>query len=74
MSESAAAGPCRRCLQRLAKYGMPHRSAYSILASGAVVTRSRRYDIGIDTLRKATDVGAQIGITIYAWDPADDDQ
>jgi hypothetical protein len=74
MSESAAAGRAVAASSGSQSMGVPHRSAYSILASGAVVTRSRRYDIGIDTLRKATDVGAQIGLTIYAWDPADDDQ
>jgi hypothetical protein len=31
------------------------------------------YDIGIETLRKAADIGADIAITMYALDPADDD-
>jgi hypothetical protein len=32
------------------------------------------YKIGIDTPREAADIGADIAITIYALDPADDDQ
>jgi hypothetical protein len=32
------------------------------------------YNIGIETLREAADIGAHIAITIYALDPADDDQ
>jgi hypothetical protein len=32
------------------------------------------YHIGIETLREAADIGAHIAITIYALDPADDDQ
>jgi len=32
------------------------------------------YNIGIETLRAAAEIGASIAVTIYALDPAEDDQ
>ena len=34
----------------------------------------RSYNIGIETLRQAADIRAQIAITIYALDPSEDDR